>query len=83
MPLIRWLGFASYGMCFGVRTVTGSWERRQRPWSPAPATAWFDLDLDPDFVREGDNLAEAQLTSQRTSEEPVVLDRLDLVVRYP
>ena len=47
-----------------------------------PATAWVELELNPEVVQEGDNLVEVALTTQRAIEEPVVLDRLDLIVRY-
>ena len=47
-----------------------------------PTAAWVELELNPEVVEEGDNLVEAQLTTQRTIEGPVVLDRLDLIVRY-
>ena len=47
-----------------------------------PTTAWVELELNPEIVQEGDNLVEVELTAQRAIEEPVVLDRLDLVVRY-
>jgi len=47
-----------------------------------PTTAWVELALDPEVVKGGDNLVEVELTTQRVIEEPVVLDRLDLIVRY-
>ena len=47
-----------------------------------PTTAWVELELNPEIVQEGDNLVEVELTAQRAIEEPVVLDRLDLIVHY-
>lgn len=42
-----------------------------------PATAWVELPLSPEIVEEGNNLVEVELTTQRASEEIVVLDRLN------
>ena len=44
------------------------------------ATIWAEPD--PDLVWEGDNLVEMKLIGERSQTEPVILDRLDLIVRY-
>lgn len=53
-----------------------------KPLTAEPATAWVELEPAPHLVRTGENLVEVQLTTPRASEEPIVLDRLELVVRY-
>ena len=63
------------GQALGTATPT-------EPLAAAPATAWVELDPDPNLVQAGENLVEVQLTTPRASEESIMLDRLDLVVRY-
>ena len=52
------------------------------PLTAEPAAAWLELDADPHLVQAGENLVEVELSTPRASGEPVVLDRLELVVRY-
>ena len=59
-------------------TLTGPVE----PLIDTPAGIWFHIDVDPQLVQPGYNLIDVQLTTDRTVENPVVLDFLDLVVAY-
>jgi len=47
-----------------------------------PATHWVEIASDPALVKPGDNLVEMRLVSEREITEPLVIDRLMLVVRY-
>ena len=52
------------------------------PLAAEPATAWVELEPDPNLVQAGENLVEVELSTQRVIEESIVLDRLELAVRY-
>ena len=60
------------------QTLTGPVE----PLIDTPAGTWFHIDVDPQLVQPGHNLIDVQLTTDRTVENQVVLDFLDLVVAY-
>ncbi len=50
--------------------------------APAPASAWFRLTPPLQDIRTGDNTFEIRLESPRTSDSPIVMDRLELDVSY-
>ncbi len=41
-----------------------------------------ELDVDPNFVKNGGNLVELRCATQRTGVPPIILDRLHLAVQY-
>ena len=60
------------------QTLTGPIE----PLIDTPAGTWFHIDVDPQLVQPGHNLIDVQLTTDRTVENQVALDFLDLLVAY-
>ncbi len=52
------------------------------PLGNEPAPAWFELDVQPSDLRTGMNLVGVGLVTQRTAAEPILMDRLELVVQY-
>jgi hypothetical protein len=50
--------------------------------SSEPGAAWVALELDPKLVKEGYNIFDVKLSSQRDLAEMSNIDRLDLTVRY-
>jgi hypothetical protein len=61
-----------------LQNMTGPGE----PLIDTPASTWFHIDVDPQLVQPGHNLIDVQLTTDRTVENRVVLDFLDLLVTY-
>jgi hypothetical protein len=49
---------------------------------PAATTAWFQLAPPLQNIRPGDNQLEIRLETQRTSDTPILMDRLELNVSY-